>query len=153
MGRRSHGTPDVLLDFDMPAVDSGTTYTTSNQASTDSIDLESASAEVGTGKPIYVKVHVGDTAVTQTGTLIVSIQDSADNSTFANTEIVSAGRRSNVSSARAIRGDELSKNASARPASPTSSGGYWLVGRSIQANTIRTNANTHRRTPWESTFR
>lgn len=89
-GRRGHGTPDALLDFDMPAVVSGTSYTTSNDTSDDSIDLEAATCDIGTGSPIYLRVQVGATAVTQTGTVIFSLQDSADNSSFANTEIVSA---------------------------------------------------------------
>lgn len=75
-----HGTPDAKLDFNMPAVTSGTTYTAaSDQASTDVIDLMSATADVGTGSPVYVRIHVGETAVTQTGTVIFSVQQSSDN--------------------------------------------------------------------------
>lgn len=74
-----HGTVDVLADFNMPAVNSGTTYTqASDQASTDVIDLESATADIGTGSPVYLKIVATD-AVTQTGTVAFSLQESSDN--------------------------------------------------------------------------
>lgn len=75
----SHGTFETLADFNMPAVASGSTYTAaSDQASTDVIDLESATADIGTGSPVYVKI-VATGAVTQTGTVVFKVQQSSDN--------------------------------------------------------------------------
>jgi hypothetical protein len=75
----AHGTRDVLLDFNMPVVTSGTTYTeAADQASTDVIDLASAIAQIGTGEPIYCKILCTG-AVTQTGTAVFSLQQSSDN--------------------------------------------------------------------------
>lgn len=84
---------DALLDFNMPAVTSGTTYThASDQASTDVIDLEAASNMLGEGNPVYLKV-ICTTAVTQTGTAVFSLQESSDNASsdaYVNTSVVSA---------------------------------------------------------------
>jgi len=87
----AHGTRDDILNFNCPAVNSGSTYVAaSDQASTDVIDLEAASALIGTGEPIYVKV-VATADLTQTGTTVVSVQESSDNaSTDAYEDIVTS---------------------------------------------------------------
>jgi len=76
-----HGTLDALADFNMPAVESGTTYTAaSDQASTDVIDLMSATADIGTGSPVYVKVvATSDVTIASSGTVAMSLQGSSDN--------------------------------------------------------------------------
>ena len=76
---------DALLQFPMPAVDSGVTYTTSNQAS-DSIDLNAADPNIGAGRKATLK-GVVTAGVTQTGTVTFTLQQSSDNGSsdaFAN---------------------------------------------------------------------
>lgn len=70
---------DELLNFNMPAVVSGTSYTTSDDYSDDYIDLEAVAPKLGQGKPVRVRVIV-TTAVTlaSSGTIAFSLEGDAD---------------------------------------------------------------------------
>jgi len=95
---------DELLNFNMPAVVSGTSYTTSDDYSDDVIDLEAVAPALGQGNPVRVKV-ICTTDVTQTGTLAFSLEGDADAAFSGATTLLTGATFTNAAGADA--GDVL----------------------------------------------